>query len=552
MRLARLSLALVPVACGGETAAEGDAGESSGSTGTAETTTSETTAVDSTESSTGSSSSSTTGDASSSSSSSSTGEAPACCGCLCLDDHWSCAEDTCLGEDGTVLALAPEAGFFEIDSGDYVTGFATLTSPRHRVWYAFHPADDAPEDKPLLLFFNGGPGSSTGPLFGFNTGPYTFDPAVAMGAPMTVTAAPWTSFGNLLWVDAPGTGFSYPLALEGGEQPPIEIDADRDAAAFIRVLLRFLARHPQIRDNPVVIVGESYGGTRSTLILRHLLRYDELVDGEYRDVELYDEIVAHYDAVFGQGEGVAPDQIAQQFGTQALIQPLVGGNVQFAYAFPQPTPAYCVPSPDQYQCDEPDGWTFGMIDLVAEALVDLDSLQTALGVDPTTIAWMHAEQRTGAYSRGADGAPETEMTAAFGQLGLDDAYYVGFNWTVYGQLPGSRDWLGDDMGAQFLWNAGHVRTFITDAPYDLTVWSLGLPPALSYWMSIVSSVVHDTAPQPGVDRPGWIDLTYVPGAVEGVGDVEIRYPRYPTSGHIVTLKEPANLLADLAEWYASP
>jgi len=482
------------------------------------------------------------------SSSSSTGEAVDCCGCLCADDHWSCSEDTCLDSNGTVTALGPEAGFFEIDSGDYSVFGQTLTSPRHRVWYSFRPADDAADDRPVLLFFNGGPGSATGPLFGFGTNEFTLDPALTGANSVVANPVPWTSFGNLLYIDAPATGFSYPLAADGAEIPVV-IDADRDAAAFIRVLLRFLARHPTLQDNPVIIVGESYGGTRSTLILRHLLRYGELTDGVYRDPELYDEIAAHYTTVFGQGDLVAPEEITEQFGAQVLIQPLVAGYVQFANAQSQPVPGYCVFNGDGYQCDEANGWTFLQMDLLAERLVEVETLTTALGVDPTTIAWMHADARQTAYSRADDGFPAPQMDDAFGDLAADDAYYVALNYNVYGQFPGSRDWLGDDAGAEFLYNVAFVPTMITNAPFDIVVWSLGMPAVLSYWDTIVSDVVHDTAPQVGIDRPGWLNLTYVDGAVPGATSATIRFPFYPSAGHIVTLRQPAELLADIEQWW---
>jgi hypothetical protein len=141
------------------------------------------------------------------------------------------------------------------------------------------------------------------------------------------------------------------------------------------------------------------------------------------------------------------------------------------------------------------------------------------------------------------------MDAVFGELAADDAYYVALNYNVYGQLPGSRDWLADHVGAEFLRNAAFVPTFITNAPFDIVVWSLGMPAVLSYWDDVVEGVVHDTAPQQGVDRPGWLNLTYVDGAVPGVDAATIRFPLYPSAGHIVTLREPGELLADIEQWW---
>lgn len=474
-------------------------------------------------------------------------EVPAtCCGCLCADERWSCSEDTCVTEDAEVLTLAPEAGFFELDGGPYVVGGMAQTAPRHRVWYAFRPADDAPEQRPIVMFFNGGPGSATAPLFAFNTNAMTLDPERTAGQDVAPNPASWTSFANVLYVDAPATGFSYPLPLVSGDEPPVTIDIERDAAAMTRVLLRFLAHHPTIRGNEVILVGESYGGTRASLMLAQLLDYPALLGGAYVDEALHDEIVAHLEATIAEGDTASPAAVAAQFGRQVLVQPLVAGLAQLP-ANPENPPDHCVATPDAYQCDQPSGWLEGVTAALTERMTRPTVLAEALGVDPSTIAWMHADARAGAYGRGG-GASQPEMAAMFGELGDEDAYYVGFNGEVSGQLPGSRDWLDPSIGEVFLRNLAQVDTFITDAPYDLAVVSANLADALQSATDMAAAVTHDSAPRSGVARPGWLQIDFVPGAV-AVDHAEIRFPRYPTAGHMVTLREPAELLADVRAWY---
>ena len=98
-----------------------------------------------------------------------------------------------------------------------------------------------------------------------------------------------------------------------------------DAADFIRVLLRFWSRHPALQKNPVIIVGESYGGTRATAMFHMLLNYDDYGNGRemFQDAALSDEIQRHLDAVFPERAGtvVPPDVIVRQFRGQVLIQP---------------------------------------------------------------------------------------------------------------------------------------------------------------------------------------------------------------------------------------
>ena len=461
-------------------------------------------------------------------------------------------------EDGKAVGLDPEAGFLQVDGGSYSINGQQAQVGHARVWYSFHPAEDEPADKPLLVFFNGGPGSSTAPLFSYNTGPSTLDQEVTGGDPIGDTVEPWSRFGNLLYIDAPNTGFSYSHALDGGVQPPVVIDPDRDAAAFIKVVIRFLARHPELQDNHVVIVGESYGGVRAQLMLRQILDYEDLQAGYFQDQGLLEELTAHYATVFPDtdGTGLAPERIAEQFSHQVLIQAVVAGWTQLSLPVP-PVPPGCFSGGDLYQCDEADGYTFGKIYEAASVLVDVEILEEAIGVDPTTIEWMHAEARQTAYGRGFVDAQEaalvdqTEMIDVFGDLNPEDRYFVGYNPMVNGQHPQGNAPLGAEVGTWFLFNTYFVNTLVTDAAHDRAVWGPNIPPALAQYSQMVSDVTHDTAPRPNVDRPGWMQITYQPD-VAPPDDLEreVRFPYYGGSGHMVTLKEPGELLADIEDWFA--
>ena len=92
--------------------------------------------------------------------------------------------------------------------------------------------------------------------------------------------------GNLLYIDAPVTGFSYNVSpdaanlsgriseffLKGNFNPFI------DAAQMTRVILRFLDNHPDIQANEVILVGESYSGTRVSTMLNLLLFHPKYAD----------------------------------------------------------------------------------------------------------------------------------------------------------------------------------------------------------------------------------------------------------------------------------
>ncbi len=273
-------------------------------------------------------------------------------------------------------SLDPVAGYIELEPISYslrLKGLRpmNLKTAQNEVFYSFFPADDAPDQKPLFVMLNGGPGAATATnLFAMNTAPYTLDrervcKAGEKDCKKGYAENPWswTAMGNLLYIDAPGTGFSYLVsklsttwagratAFNKGNFNPV-IDADH----IVRVILRFLAQHKEILGNEVILVGESYGGTRVSTMLNMLLfsdRYSEKGMGVLGDQGLVDEIIAHFKAVdeleqkkqggdsnSTQPVGVdstnapelvkplTPERVAEQFGRQILIQPSLSGKYQ--------------------------------------------------------------------------------------------------------------------------------------------------------------------------------------------------------------------------------
>jgi hypothetical protein len=464
-----------------------------------------------------------------------------------------------LSEEGRVLGLEAEAGFFEIEGGDYVVDSMPAQVGHQRLWYSFHPAEQEPENKPIFVFFNGGPGSATAPLFAYNTAPFTLDPSQTGSAALAPCEEPWSSVANLLYIDAPNTGFSYTLALDGGIEPSVRIDPDRDAAAFVKLLLRFLAAHPDLHDEPVVLVAESFGGVRAQLMLGQVLNYETLTDGPYEDPGLREELIAHFAAVFPDtdGTGLAPERIAEQFGHQVLIQAVVTGITQLNLPVPG-VPEGCMSNSDLYQCDEANGYTFDRIYEAAARLMTLEVFEQVIGVDPSTIVWLLPEARSGAYGRGEVGAQEAlwvdpgEFVAAFGELGPEDRYFLGYNAQVNALHPQGLWSMDPATGERFLSNVRYVRTMITDAGRDRSIWGPNIPLALAEYSETLVSAIHDVEARPGVERPGWIQLTYQPAATlpGQEAELEIRFPHYAISGHMVTHRQAGELLADLADFLA--
>jgi hypothetical protein len=171
----------------------------------------------------------------------------------------------------------------------------------------------------------------------------------------------WNQHFNLLYVDAPGTGFSYILPAPDGSTPSVGYDTYRDAAVVARVILRFLDRHPAVQRNRVVLVGESFGGFRATAMLDQLFHYPLIKDepgndNPYRDTPCYTDMSNHFTAVFGPNNA-DPETISQQFGHQVLIEPLLLGHYQSVPGFKKDlTPCGTNPWSGNFNCGHELAW----------------------------------------------------------------------------------------------------------------------------------------------------------------------------------------------------
>jgi serine carboxypeptidase len=464
------------------------------------------------------------------------------CGCLAADPDWSCDAATCIDNHG-VVALAPEAGFLALPETHY-----ELDGVDHRVFagrffYSFWPADETPETKPIAVLTNGGPAFATSSaLMVLNTGPMratTSPPGVAEPNPDS-----WTRFANLLYVDSRQSGFSYEIDSEGAGSEKLEKSAESDAAEMLWVLIRFLQRHPQIRANPVVLVAESYGGTRAPLMLSFLYG-DEPLDSpgtRYRNPQLLTELVDHFAAI-GLGTGTdlpPPGAVSTQFGHQVLIQPFVGGD-RFLIGDTIPPHPDCV---GDYilQCDDPDP----EVELQArtQALFSNQGLSAFTGVHAETIEWLLPSFREHAFRvTGLEPSEAAQLDGWLGPLEDSDGYFL-----TYADGPYGSDIITSDRyGYHFLRALLRIKTLITHAPYDMSVESAALLLVLESYDDAVVDIR-----QLGSDtdkEPEWLRIQYVPEFAGTDATRFVRFPFYEGAGHMVTARRSAELLADLIDWY---
>jgi carboxypeptidase C (cathepsin A) len=153
----------------------------------------------------------------------------------------------------------------------YTATAGTLTvrdnagKPKASIFYTAYTLDGAPSGRrPVMFFYNGGPGSASLWLRMGSFGPMrlqTGNPEAIRPAPFSFGANPDTLLGttDMVFIDAPGTGFSRALGDAKGSD---FYGVDQDADAFARAIIRYVTKFGRW-DSPKFLFGESYGTTRS-------------------------------------------------------------------------------------------------------------------------------------------------------------------------------------------------------------------------------------------------------------------------------------------------
>lgn len=470
------------------------------------------------------------------------------------DDPGSSARELGRGgpDDGPPAGLSPEAGFIDVPGSRTLgPGWAS------RMFYSFLPADERPERAPLLVLFNGGPGAATTSiLMPYGTGPRALDPAAPAGAAPIANDASYTRFANLLYVDARSTGFSY----ERGRVHPADCHGEEqlyvaDAADFIYVLLEFLGARAALRDNPVVVVGESYGGTRAAVMLYMMQHYTLRADGigvmGRAPPWLKGKVQAHLDAAFPARAGAArePSQVAEQFGWQVLIQPSLFGVEQAMYeeplarADPDLAAHFAAPgASDRFDVRRTVEEGEIVAEHAARAMRDPEHLEALLGVSLSEIdglappgRWPSSRYFWSGGEAAAAAASERALRAELGALGADDAYWLPAGLPCQGNL-------GDRASLRaFEEILPHTATFITNARHDAAVYTEALP--VFFAERSGHEVEIDMSLPAGAARPGVVRLT------GGGADIALRFPTYE-SGHAVSVGAPRELAEDVEAWLA--
>ncbi len=411
--------------------------------------------------------------------------------------------------------------------------------------------DADPEQKPLAVFFNGGPGSATSVgLLTYGTARQTLNGFDASAAP-TVNAASWTSFANVLYIDERQTGFSYgiepdagpPVAPEQCIYSPVEDAADyawRRSSAFSTVTRpcngprsSWWVRATAERGPPTSLTSSC--GIRPR-------RSARTPRSAKNSVSLRCGLSAF------AGTVILPALARTQFGRAVLIEPLVAGGLQFTTQTSlHHRRSLCVQFPcgaNPYDVQQDAGWSDGLGTAAAMALGDPATATLFLTEeDPRNIPLFRTVlEDTGipefGRGRGGRGVP--------GQRVADRCRwgFAGGRRLSAIVAPACNNvadvFEGIGCGNEFLANLKTgVNTFITNSRYDAVIYSPAIPASLPQIAVGTTVESYPNADEMRHARLGAFSVTFA-GDGGASQTVSVRFPSYVSSGHMVTATEPQN------------
>ena len=137
--------------------------------------------------------------------------------------------------------------------------------------YIFNIADENPEEKPLVLWLNGGPGCSSLNAWSTENGPMFLN----SNGTFSVNEYSWNKASNMLYIESPGgVGYSY---INSSLEEDMMINDDITAKDNLNALLSFYKKFPEYQKKDFFLSGESYAGIYIPTLAIEIINYNKNV-----------------------------------------------------------------------------------------------------------------------------------------------------------------------------------------------------------------------------------------------------------------------------------
>nr|XP_017256825.1 PREDICTED: serine carboxypeptidase-like 3 isoform X5 [Daucus carota subsp. sativus] len=141
-----------------------------------------------------------------------------------------------------------------------------------QMFYYFVESERNPRDDPLMIWITGGPGCSSPRTFFYYIGPLKFNYANSGRRipQLEVNPYSWSKVANVIFVDPPGSGFTYTKSKDNYKNSDTLM-----AASIYEFLMKWLENHPEFLKNPLYISGVSYSGISVPVMVQNIIDGNE-------------------------------------------------------------------------------------------------------------------------------------------------------------------------------------------------------------------------------------------------------------------------------------
>ena len=187
--------------------------------------------------------------------------------------------------------------------GKLYSGYLDVSDVK-KFHYMFNYAHEDYENKPLVLWLNGGPGCSSLDGWANEHGPMQLDEE----GKFKLNEYSWNRVANMIYLESPGdVGFSY---IDSKLEQDLFIDDKIAAQDNLKALINFFEKFPSMKNKDFYISGESYGGIYVPILAYNIIEYNKnkvesekiklkgiLVGNGVTDWN-YDATISTYDFIF--------------------------------------------------------------------------------------------------------------------------------------------------------------------------------------------------------------------------------------------------------------